>query len=789
LRQEELLLSNAPLPETQSSEILTILSKENILRGQDVLQKEIPEGKITLNPQSNLIHPVPLLADALSQQLVGLDRNKWDLYLVIIPFTLHKAAGNNYYERVTFVINLTTPGATAFDLFPKTITTLVNKTKTYTLSPQGRIEEVESGQKGAGGLIRFNALNPTITAFGEGESKFYWVYQGNVERKEVIPETKHALVVLRIPHGTRFVDGTISYEVVIAKKLLGGWRSTPGQVNAYTIHWELGEASSAFSVATQQKTLPPLNHNPYFDVCIVSALAEEARALMDEIASQCNVTCQKALSPQTKREYYYTTIWNVNREPLSIHISWQPSYGPVEASLHLKPILEEFRPCFAAMTGICAGDKRKVKLGDIVVAERAFFYDTGKFVSGEGGHGEYLHDTNTHHPHIDTLHFVRGFDGWKPAVASLRRPYSKHQQRDWLLNKLLDTATPRIDDIARQELEEHAPDWRKIIWELQEGTDSYLTRERTLRDPSKIHELYYGVEIFPFKDPEQPLVHVAPIASGSAIRSDSPFDEVRIPVRGTVAIDMEGATFYRTLSEFPQIRSLLVKGVSDYADSDKDDSYHYYASAMSATYLLSLIKEYVTTNRMPELRQAANADESGGTRPQGGSISSKTAQLIEPPLEDKKSDVLNVFYSYSPKDEPLRKQLEIHLAILKRQAWIKDWYAHNISGGQAIEEEISIHLKQAQIILLLISPDFLASDSCYEKEMLPALAMQEAGKARIIPILLRPTTGLKETPLDNLLVIPRNGKAVTEWGHLDRAFAEVAREIRVVVEELKRVGK
>ena len=64
---------------------------------------------------------------------------------------------------------------------------------------------------------------------------------------------------------------------------------------------------------------------------------------------------------------------------------------------------------------------------------------------------------------------------------------------------------------------------------------------------------------------------------------------------------MEGAIFYRTVADFSGIHALLVKGVCDYADSDKDDSYHHYASSVSATYVLFFIREYVYADRMPEL--------------------------------------------------------------------------------------------------------------------------------------------------------------------------------------------
>ncbi len=74
-------------------------------------------------------------------------------------------------------------------------------------------------------------------------------------------------------------------------------------------------------------------------------------------------------------------------------------------------------------------------------------------------------------------------------------------------------------------------------------------------------------------------------------------------MRGTVAIDMEGAAFCRTMASYPEIRWLIVKGVSDYADSDKDDAYHQYASSASAQYLLSFLKEYVTQDHIPGYRE------------------------------------------------------------------------------------------------------------------------------------------------------------------------------------------
>ena len=198
----------------------------------------------------------------------------------------------------------------------------------------------------------------------------------------------------------------------------------------------------------------------------------------------------------------------------------------------------------------------------------------------------------------DILQFARMFNGWESSGRMLERPISKHQQRDWLLNMLLQEETPHVDDIPLKELEHHAPDWKRIVYELQYGSQPYLTRDRILSNKETVRELYYGKITFPFSDPDCPRRYIAPMASGSAVRSDNPFGEIRIPKRNTIAIDMEGATFYRVVSEFPGIQSLLVKGVSDYADSDKDDTYHKYAASVSAVYMLSFIKEYVNSERL-----------------------------------------------------------------------------------------------------------------------------------------------------------------------------------------------
>src|SRR5450759_554037 len=100
---------------------------------------------------------------------------------------------------------------------------------------------------------------------------------------------------------------------------------------------------------------------------------------------------------------------------------------------------------------------------------------------------------------------------------------------------------------------------------------------------------------------------------------------------------------------------------------------------------------------------------------------------------------VSIFYSYAHKDEKLRKHLEAHLGLLRQQGLITEWYDRKVDPGKDWKQAIDAHLMNASVILLLISPDFLASDYCYGAEMQQALERHQKNEAWVIPILLRPT--------------------------------------------------
>ena len=143
----------------------------------------------------------------------------------------------------------------------------------------------------------------------------------------------------------------------------------------------------------------------------------------------------------------------------------------------------------------------------------------------------------------------------------------------------------------------------------------------------------------------------------------------------------------------------------------------------------------------------------------------------------------DVFISYAHEDLTYLKELEKHLANLKRQNIIAAWYDGDIKPGTEWETQIMQHLNNAQIILLLVSADFINSDFCYGIELQQALARHDDGQARVIPIIVRPVdwTG---APFAKLQALPTSAKPVTRWPSRDEAFLDIVQGIRRAIDDL-----
>jgi formylglycine-generating enzyme required for sulfatase activity len=146
---------------------------------------------------------------------------------------------------------------------------------------------------------------------------------------------------------------------------------------------------------------------------------------------------------------------------------------------------------------------------------------------------------------------------------------------------------------------------------------------------------------------------------------------------------------------------------------------------------------------------------------------------------------IRLFCSYSRKDELLRGELETHLATLKRQNLVT-WYDRLLEPGSNWDKRIKEELDAADIIVLLVSPDFLDSNYCYETEVTRAIARHKAGTACVIPVLLR-STDIEGLELFKLMGYPKGLKPVMQWDYRDEAWLDVVKGIRQAVTKLSQL--
>lgn len=149
---------------------------------------------------------------------------------------------------------------------------------------------------------------------------------------------------------------------------------------------------------------------------------------------------------------------------------------------------------------------------------------------------------------------------------------------------------------------------------------------------------------------------------------------------------------------------------------------------------------------------------------------------------------VRLFYSYSHKDERLRNELETHLKLLQRRGLIESWYDRNIETGDDWQRRVDDNVERADVILLLVSADFMASDYCYGMEMMRALVRHENREAWMIPVIVR-DVDWHNAPFAKLQVLPKDALAVTKWPDKDSAWRNVSEGIEKIIGQIRRAGR
>lgn len=140
------------------------------------------------------------------------------------------------------------------------------------------------------------------------------------------------------------------------------------------------------------------------------------------------------------------------------------------------------------------------------------------------------------------------------------------------------------------------------------------------------------------------------------------------------------------------------------------------------------------------------------------------------------STPVSIFISYAHKDETFKDELRTHLKPYERVNIVKVWDDRSIIPGEEWDQEIKNHLEQSEVILFLISPDFMASGYIDEVEVKKAMNRHNERKTRIVPIVIRPSN-LKLLPLNHFQAVPKNAKPVTTWQDRDEAWLDVTSQL------------
>ena len=141
-----------------------------------------------------------------------------------------------------------------------------------------------------------------------------------------------------------------------------------------------------------------------------------------------------------------------------------------------------------------------------------------------------------------------------------------------------------------------------------------------------------------------------------------------------------------------------------------------------------------------------------------------------------------LFFAYAREDEKYVSDLKRHLSGLERARRIEHWYDRKILAGDVWNREIETHLNQANLIVLLVSANFIASDYCHDVEFRRAEELHAQNLARIIPIIVAPVF-LKHSPIAKYQCLPQDAKPLASWASLDAGFLNVVEGIDKVVDE------
>ena len=141
---------------------------------------------------------------------------------------------------------------------------------------------------------------------------------------------------------------------------------------------------------------------------------------------------------------------------------------------------------------------------------------------------------------------------------------------------------------------------------------------------------------------------------------------------------------------------------------------------------------------------------------------------------------VDAFISYSHANTAALDSLHKHLAMLKRDGAVGTWTDHGLLPGAQLNAEIDAALERSGLFIALVSPDYLASRYCYDREFQHALRLFEARQLRIVPVIVEPCDW-RASPLVKFVALPKDGKPISEWTNANNAYLDVVMGLRRIL--------
>lgn len=270
---------------------------------------------------------------------------------------------------------------------------------------------------------------------------------------------------------------------------------------------------------------------------------------------------------------------------ITIRATWSTYMGREEASALVHNMLAEADFNCITMTGICAGRRGKISLGDVIFADRLWSYDAGKLVKEEGVE-VFQADMLQYRPTTAIVQRMQNFSVDLSTWPISKPKYPLENQENWVITCL----DKQIKPFEHDDFDEKCPDWKSVIDRLLEK--KLVTKELTLTDGgyelARDLALWYPKEL---PEPDPFKIHVAPIATGAAVVEDAGlFLKLSASMRKVLGVDME-ASALGAIGSINSVPVIVAKAVSDFGDTFKDDQYRHFASQASAQSLIQFLRD------------------------------------------------------------------------------------------------------------------------------------------------------------------------------------------------------